>query len=189
MSLSKIHMKPIVYLMSFKRLMRDIIGALLLRNWEQIEKENIIPLEDDMLPEVFRIQEEGFENRSQDKLIKYSKRLRKIFYVIKSQDQVVGYCVYHMLLLPSSRGLKKKSVICSIAVDKDFRGNGFGEKLLQESVQEMRQNKISSVLLYVNVNNTSAIKLYEKLGFRIIREKKNICGDDERCYEMELSLI
>lgn len=38
----------------------------------------------------------------------------------------------------------------------------------------MRLNKIASVLLYVNVNNTSAIKLYEKLGFRIIKETKKI---------------
>nr|WP_243684968.1 N-acetyltransferase [Methanosarcina barkeri] len=57
-------------------------------------------------------------------------------------------------------------------MDRNFRRKGFGEKLLEESIQEMRLNKIASVLLYVNVNNTSAIKLYEKLGFRIIKETK-----------------
>ncbi|WP_240664330.1 GNAT family N-acetyltransferase [Methanosarcina sp. MSH10X1] len=146
-------------------------------------------LEVAMLPDVLRIQEEGFETRNQGKLIKYSRRLRKIFYVIKNQNQVIGYSIYYILLTPSFRGFKKKSVICSIAIDRNFRGRGFGEILLKESIQEMRQNKITSVLLYVNIKNISAIKLYEKLDFRIIGEKKDICGEDEKCYEMELNLI
>lgn len=189
MSLSKIQIKPTVYLTSFSRLMRDIIGALLLRNWEQTEKENVTPLEDVMLPEVFRIQEEGFKSRNPDKLIKYSKRLRKIFYVIKSQNQVVGYSIYYIRLIPSFKGFKKKSVVFSIAIDRNFRGKGFGEKLLKESIREMRLNKVASVLLYVDVNNLSAIKLYEKLGFQTIKEIKDVCGENERCYEMELSLV
>lgn len=175
--------------MCFKRLIRDTFGALLMRNWKQTEKDDVIPIEDAMLPEVFRIQEEGFENQRQDKLIRYSKKLRKIFYVIKSQNQVVGYSIYYIQLVPSFKGFKKKAVICSISIDRNFRRKGFGEKLLQESIQEMRLNKIASVLLYVSINNISAIKLYEKLGFRIIKEMKNICGDNEKCYEMELSLI
>ncbi|MDQ1251673.1 MAG: [ribosomal protein S18]-alanine N-acetyltransferase [Euryarchaeota archaeon] len=52
----------------------------------------------------------------------------------------------------------------------------------------MRLNKIVSVLLYVNVNNVAAIKLYEKLGFRITKEMKDICGQNEKCYAMELNL-
>lgn len=148
-----------------------------------------MPVEDVMLPEVFKIQKEGFENQRQDKIIKYSKKLRKIFYVIKSQNQVVGYSIYYIRLIPSLKGFKKKSVICSISIDRNFRRKGFGEKLLKESIQEMKLNEITSILLYVNVNNTSATKLYEKLGFRIIKETKSVCGENERCYEMELSLV
>lgn len=175
--------------MYFKRLIQDTAGAFLIRNWKQMEKENVMPIEDFMLPEVLRIQGEGFENQRPEKLIKYSKKLRKIFYIIKSQNQVVGYSVYYIRLIPTFQGFKKKSVVCSISIDRNFRRMGFGEKLLKESIQEMRLNKIASVLLYVNVNNTSAIKLYEKLGFRIIKETKNICGENEKCYEMELSLV
>lgn len=175
--------------MYFKRLTRDTVGAFLIRNWKQTEKENVMPLENFMLPEVLRIQEEGLENQRQEKLIKYSKKLRKIFYVIKSQNQVVGYSVYYIRLIPTFKGFKKKSVVCSISIDRNFRRKGYGEKLLKESIQEMRLNKIASVLLYVSVNNVSAIRLYEKLGFRIIKETRNICGENEICYEMELSLV
>ncbi len=67
--------------MYFKRLIRDTVGAFLIRNWKQTEKENVMPIEDFMLPEVLRIQGEGFENQRHDKLIKYSKNFKKIFFI------------------------------------------------------------------------------------------------------------
>jgi ribosomal-protein-alanine N-acetyltransferase len=76
----------------------------------------------------------------------------------------------------SSRGFEKKSVIYSIAIDSKFRKKGFGRKLLEESIREMKLNRILSVLLYVNVNNIPTIKLYEKTGFLIIKEVENVCG-------------
>jgi ribosomal-protein-alanine N-acetyltransferase len=88
----------------------------------------------------------------------------------------------------SLRGIKKNSVIYSIAVDRNFRRKGFGEKLLAESVKEMKLNKISSVLLYVDIKNPPAIRLYEKVGFRIVKEIDDVCGQNEKCYEMELKL-
>lgn len=42
---------------------------------------------------------------------------------------------------------------------------GYGRKLLEESIKEMKLNGVSSTLLYVNVNNTLAIRLYKKNGF------------------------
>ena len=41
-----------------------------------------------MLPEILRIQAEGFKNGSPEKLVKYSKNYKNIFYVIKSQDKL-----------------------------------------------------------------------------------------------------
>lgn len=76
MSLSKIYVKPVAYLMRFKRMIRNTIGVFLIRNCKQTIKESIIPIEDVMLPEVFKIQKEGFENQRLDKTIKYSKKLR-----------------------------------------------------------------------------------------------------------------
>ena len=189
MDLTKVQVTLSVYLMSCEGLVRDIIGTLFIRRWRQIEKENVVPVEDSMLSEVTRIQSEGFENKNRDGVRRYSKRMRKIFYVIKSQDQVVGYCIYYIKPFLSPKGFKKKSVIYSIAVDRNFRRKSFGEKLLKESIKEMRLNGISSVHLYVNTKNLPAIHLYEKSGFRIITEIRDICGPQETCYEMELRLI
>ena len=72
MGLTKVHTRLVTYLMSFKKLLQDGAGVLLLRQWKQIEKENIVSVEDSMLPEIRKIQAEGFKNGSPEKLVKYS---------------------------------------------------------------------------------------------------------------------
>jgi len=41
--------------MSLKKLLRDTTGNLLVKKWKSIEKEDIVSIEDYMLPEVLRI--------------------------------------------------------------------------------------------------------------------------------------
>lgn len=183
-----IYMKFISSLESFKKLMRITTGVYLLKEWKSIEKEDIVSVDDTMLPEIRRIQEEAFDAKNQENLIKYAKKLRKIFYVIKSQDKIAGYCSYYLNLELSSRGLRKKSVIYSITTDNKFRGKGYGRKLLEESIKEMKLNGIYSILLYVDVKNIPAVNLYEKMGFQILEKTKEICGQNEKCYLMELKL-
>jgi ribosomal-protein-alanine N-acetyltransferase len=185
---TQICIRLVSYCTSIKKLLRDTIGAHILKEWKYTEKENIVSVDETMLTEILRIQAEGFDSKNQEKLLKYSKKLRKIFYVIKNQDKIAGYCIYYLKPELSFKGLKKKSVIYSVAIDKKFREMGYGRKLLEESIKEMRLNEISSVLLYVNVNNTPAIKLYEKMGFQILKKIKGICGQKEKCYIMELKL-
>lgn len=174
--------------MSFEKLLLDAAGSQLVKQWKPIEKEDIVSIEDSMLPEVLRIQAEAFKNGNPEVLVKYSKSFRNIFYVIKSKDKIVGYCIYYLKPVISLKGFEKKSVICSVATDRNFRGRGFAERLLRSSIEEMKVNGISAILLYVNINNLPAIQLYEKMGFRETRSIKNICGRKEICYEMELKL-
>ncbi len=188
MNLTKIHPKTDLFVRTLKKTLWDTAGIFLLKSWERIEKENIGTIEDTMLPEILRIQAEGFKNEKPDEIMKYSNKFRNVFYVIKSQDKVVGYCTYRLKPELSFKGLKKKSVVYSIAIDNKSRNQGFGKKLLEESIKEMRLNRVSSVFLYVNVNNAPALKLYKKTGFLIVEEVENICGQNERCYKMELKL-
>lgn len=181
--------KPTAYFVNMKRVLRDILGVFLLKGWEQNDKKNIVLVDKFIIPDILKIQSEEFPNKNEKEIITYSKRSRKIFYVIKSQKEVVGYCIYYLKPIISSKGFKKQSVIYSIATDRNFRRKGFGEKLLKESIEEMKLNKISSILLYVSSNNAPAIRLYEKIGFVIIDQIENICGHKEKCYKMELKLI
>jgi ribosomal-protein-alanine N-acetyltransferase len=183
---TKTHTRLFEYLMSFKKLVLDYTGASFLRQWKQTEKENILTVEDSMLPEILRIQADSFKHKNQEKIFKYSRNFRTIFYVIKSQDKIAGYCIYYLRPVISFKCFEKESVISEIAVDKIFRGKGFAESLLKESIKEMKLNGVSSILLYVNISNTPAIRLYEKFGFRKTKEVKNLCGQGETCYEMKM---
>jgi ribosomal-protein-alanine N-acetyltransferase len=185
---NSIYIKFTLLVAGLKKKLRSIFGAYILKEWKSVEKEDIVYVDDIMLPEVLNIQAEAFDSENQENLIRYAKKLRKIFYVIKSQDKIAGYCTYYLDLELTFKGLRKKSVIYSIATDNQFRGKGYARKLLEESIKEMKINGIYSILLYVNVKNTPAINLYEKMGFQIINKKKDICGQSEKCYLMELKL-
>ncbi len=189
MDFTKIHILLNLNGMIFNRLLRDVAGPFLLRQWKKMDKENILTIEDYMLPEIFRIQAEAFNRENRERLINYSKSFRDIFYVIKNKDKVIGYCFYYLKPALSFQGFEKQSVLFALAVDINFRGEGFAEKLLKESIEEMKLNRISFITLYVQIHNHSAIQLYKKIGFRIINETKNICGYGEICYKMELKLI
>jgi len=176
------------YVTSGIRLAKDSIGVLLLRDWKSIEKEDIVIINDDMLPEIIRIQGEGFKNNRKSVIRRFSKKLRKTFYIIRSQNEIVGYCIYYVKPDLSQYSIKKKAIIYSLAIGKDFRQKGFAKRLLKETIKEMEINNISSVFLHVDVKNSPAINLYEKVGFQISREIKDICSEGELCYEMKLKL-
>lgn len=56
--------------------------------------------------------------------------------------------------------------ICNIVVKNDYRGQGIGEKLTRELLRTgVARYGIEAYTLEVRVSNTSAIRLYEKLGF------------------------
>ena len=170
------------------RLLRSA-GPFLLRKWKKIDKEGILTIEDYMLPEVLKIQVEAFTRENRDKLVNYSKSFRDIFYVIKNNDKIIGYCIYYLKPTLSSKGFEIQSVLSALAIDMNFRGKGLAERLLKESIEEMKLNGIKTITLFVQINNHSAIQLYKKTGFRIITETKNICGYGEMCYKMELKFI
>jgi len=56
-------------------LVKDIVINLFIR-WGQMEKENVVSIEDSMLPEIIRIQTEGFGTKSRNGV------KRNIFYFI-----------------------------------------------------------------------------------------------------------
>ena len=175
--------------MIFNKLLRDTAGPFFLRKWKKIDKENILTIEDYMLPEVLRIQVEAFNRENREKLVKYSKIFRDIFYVIKNEDNIIGYCIYYLKPALSFKGFEKQAVLSALAIGMNFRGEGFAERLLKESSEEMKLNGISFITLYVQISNHHAIQLYKKIGFRIITKTKNICGYGEICYKMELKLV
>src|SRR3989344_511742 len=56
-----------------------------------------------------------------------------------------------------------------MVIAPNFRGKGWGRKLMEHGLHELRKNKITSVFLFTHPENSPAVRLYLKLGF-VIKE-------------------
>ncbi len=97
--------------------------------------------------------------------------------VAEFDDTVIGYI---------SVELKREDVpfayLDDFCVQKEYRSRGIGTKLLQLSEAYINENGISDILLHVETANTSAQRLYKKIGYEILKTdgsrilmKKHIC--------------
>jgi ribosomal protein S18 acetylase RimI-like enzyme len=71
---------------------------------------------------------------------------------------------------PFSRkaGAHKDPHVYVVAVDKDHTGKGIGSALIEQAKVASR-NKFPRLMLYVDVDNVGATRLYERTGFRIVK--------------------
>ena len=62
--------------------------------------------------------------------------------------------------------------LMTIAVDPKFRGKGLGNALLKACFEDLLMTPVKRMVLEVAADNPAAIKLYQKLGFEKISERK-----------------
>ena len=96
-------------------------------------------------------------------MIRYGK-----VYILLLEEEVVGISEY----IRSFDG--EEIFLYGFSVKKKYRKQGYGKKILEESIKIFRDEKIERIALTVSKENTEAIELYMKLGF-----KKNDFFKDE----------
>ena len=115
----------------------------------------------------------------------FKSSLKDIFLVLEKDGEIVGYiitCVCHDL---------EKAVILRVAVHPDHRGEGAARTLVRRCLDILVQKDIGVVELDVELISRGAIKLYEKLGFKVanvIVFPNNFPGDETTFYIMRLEL-
>jgi len=67
----------------------------------------------------------------------------------------------------------------TLNVDPIFQGNGIGKKLLSAAEIDMHSRGINRIRLEVSIGNNSAIKLYERSGFRKTAILRNYYVNDQ----------
>ena len=58
-----------------------------------------------------------------------------------------------------------------IYVDKEYRRNGIGEKLILKAEEQGKKTKAKALTLNIVSGNSEAVALYEKMGFKLIESK------------------
>ena len=66
----------------------------------------------------------------------------------------------------------EESHLLNIGVNKDFRRSGYGERILKKMIIAAEVMGSKKIILEVRVSNKIAYRLYEKLGFLEIGERK-----------------
>ncbi|AMW78054.1 ribosomal-protein-alanine N-acetyltransferase RimI [Acinetobacter sp. TGL-Y2] len=84
--------------------------------------------------------------------------------VIEHQGKVVGFCILQPVV--------DEANLLLMAIDPAVQGKGLGFKLLDQSLQLLKNNPVQ-IFLEVRESNLAAIALYEKSDFHQIDIRKN----------------
>jgi ribosomal protein S18 acetylase RimI-like enzyme len=102
------------------------------------------------------------------------------FFFAKRNDQPIGYLKINrnqaQTVLPNEGGLE----IERIYVDRELKGRGIGGLFIQKAVELAKEFGSKYVWLGVWEHNESAIRFYEKKGFRPYSHHIFKLGDDEQ---------
>ena len=85
--------------------------------------------------------------------------------------------------------IHNESHLHNIAVHPDHLRKKIGKKLIQHIISRVAEQKVKVILLEVSVNNFSARKCYQSLGFvqTGIRQDYYSKGDDAILYNLEIN--
>lgn len=89
-------------------------------------------------------------------------------YAYKIDNKIVGFLIFSIMY--------DKCEIIDIYISKDYRRNHIAQSLINEILKDYT---VDNITLEVSENNISAIKLYEKLGFKKVAIRKNYYEDSD----------
>lgn len=84
-----------------------------------------------------------------------------VCYAITTENKVVGWCD----IFPSTNPRMLHRGSLGMGIIKDYRGQGFGRRLMEATLKQAKQFGLEKVELSVYTTNVNAIALYKKIGF------------------------
>jgi [ribosomal protein S18]-alanine N-acetyltransferase len=93
---------------------------------------------------------------------------------IPSQDAkpvVIGMAVVWILV--------EEAHIATIAIHPEYRGHGYGKKLLAETIRKTMQRGTTQATLEVRANNLIAQQMYGKFGFKDVGRRLQYYKDND----------
>ncbi len=124
------------------------------------------------LPEVLAIEALSFPIPFTEKLFRMELNLRVArLYVAKEKGKIIGYIDYW--------NIETEIHVITFAVHPDWRRRQIGSRLLQFMMDDGARSHVKLYTLDVRASNQTAIRLYEKFGFRQTGLRKKYYQDNE----------
>ena len=98
------------------------------------------------------------------------------FFFDKEKNEVVGFAGISVIF--------DEATLNNIVVKKSCRGKGIGGEMLETLIDLCSDMNLKTFTLEVNVENTPAIKLYEKFGFKNLGIRKKYYNNTTDAYIM-----
>lgn len=134
------------------------------------------------LDAVYAIELEAFKNSTWTKEA-YTRELVMNqfahYFVLELNGKIIGYIGIWLVI--------DQCQITTVAVDKTMRGKGLSHLLIQH-IKEYVKPQADIVSLEVRVNNTPAMALYERNGFKYGGVRKNYYGEGLDAHVMWVNL-
>lgn len=110
------------------------------------------------------------------------------FFVVRNNEEVVAYMKINFDKAQTEKGHNNTLEVQRIYILKEYKGKGIGKLLMQRAIQIAKENNLNYIWLGVWEHNFSAIKFYEKQGFKKFSTHIFKLGDDEQIdYLMKLT--
>jgi len=82
----------------------------------------------------------------------------------------------------------RRGIILRVAVHPDYRGQGIATQLIQDALRELKKRGLDDAELDVDIIKAGALRLYEKMGFRVVEVFSPNFEEDESFYIMRREL-
>ena len=83
-------------------------------------------------------------------------------------------------MIEKNEKINHTSTLSHMYVSPSYTGRGIAKKLIEFSIDYCKKNSILSLYLGCNANNTKALNLYKKSGFKIVGTFRNYRRDDNK---------
>lgn len=142
---------------------------------QETQQYQILQLDPDDLDEIMEIENESFITPWPREVFQMEFRLRRSYNLVckDTGGKLLGYCLSWLI--------HDEIHILKVAVDPGYRKIGIARKLIEDTFTYFIMKGASHAVLEVRTDNTSAIRLYEKMGFEPVRIRRNYykeTGDD-----------
>jgi len=137
---------------------------------------------EDDLNRILEIERLSFPSPHQWDYYDFKAALKDIFFVFEEKERILGFliaCCYEG---------ENKAIIMRIAVEPEYRGKGIATTLIEATLENLKKMNIGEVELDVEIVRTGPIRLYEKIGFKIVRPLHINNEENEDFYIMKLKL-
>ncbi len=131
----------------------------------------IRPATDDDLAAILRLEEEGFPDPWPLETLASELRFPGSFVLVAAlpRSPAFGYA--------SFRTMADEAELLRLTVGSEVRRRGIGRCLIEAGFAELAARSLASCFLEVRAENTPAIALYERVGFRLSGQRKGYYRD------------